>query len=340
MITELTVDGRAEPPHGLDNPTPGLGWRSDADRRTAHRIRVTGNSNYQLSAEYRAYDVTEVLRPGANSVGVRLGNGPACVRRVAAAEPRDRTGRPHRRAGADRGDVPPVTATRPAPGGWVFDLGQNLAGMPLLRLRDGVPAGVTVRLTPAEPLAADGTVGQASLLGVGDRAAEAARHRSLADDIRSAFYDTGLRRYLPSTQAAQALADGGRDDEPGYGHFMAPTVANPGGMTTIGERWNPADSRNHVILAQIDGVPQPGRPTQGRRRPHPRAGQLCDAAGVAESEWTRARDVHVLVRRTAIAALWPGIPLTPPPRCAPAPQISTRSCAVSTPHVPSSPSFA
>ena len=40
---------------------------------------------------------------------------------------------------------------------------------------------------------------------------------------------------------------------------------------------------------------------------------------------------------TAIAALWPGTPLTPPPRRAPAPQIQTRGWAVSTPQVPTSP---
>ncbi len=40
---------------------------------------------------------------------------------------------------------------------------------------------------------------------------------------------------------------------------------------------------------------------------------------------------------TAIAALWPGMPLTPPPRRAPAPHTRTLGCAVSTPHVPASP---
>ncbi|WP_433788688.1 family 78 glycoside hydrolase catalytic domain [Actinoplanes sp. CA-252034] len=60
----------------------------------------------------------------------------------------------------------------------------------------------------------------------------------------------------------RALSAGGRDDvlwnliqsdeQPGYGYFMAPTVANPGGMTTMGERWNRGDSKNHMILAQIE----------------------------------------------------------------------------------------
>ena len=60
----------------------------------------------------------------------------------------------------------------------------------------------------------------------------------------------------------RALSAGGRDDvlwallqkddQPSYGYFMAPTPANPGGMTTLGERWNRGDSKNHMILAQID----------------------------------------------------------------------------------------
>ncbi|MEU8608181.1 family 78 glycoside hydrolase catalytic domain [Actinoplanes sp. NPDC048791] len=43
-----------------------------------------------------------------------------------------------------------------------------------------------------------------------------------------------------------------QDDQPSYGYFMASTPANPGGMTTIGERWNRGDSKNHMILAQIE----------------------------------------------------------------------------------------
>jgi alpha-L-rhamnosidase len=60
----------------------------------------------------------------------------------------------------------------------------------------------------------------------------------------------------------RALSDGGRDDvlwdllqeneQPSYGFFMESTVANPGGMTTMGERWNRGDSKNHMILAQIE----------------------------------------------------------------------------------------
>ncbi|WES63032.1 family 78 glycoside hydrolase catalytic domain [Microbacter sp. GSS18] len=41
------------------------------------------------------------------------------------------------------------------------------------------------------------------------------------------------------------------DTEPGYGYFMESTTANPGGFTTIGERWSRGSSKNHMILAQI-----------------------------------------------------------------------------------------
>jgi alpha-L-rhamnosidase len=40
-------------------------------------VLAPGYTNYQLSAEYRAYDVTDELRGGANTLGVELGNGTA-----------------------------------------------------------------------------------------------------------------------------------------------------------------------------------------------------------------------------------------------------------------------
>ena len=63
----------------------------------------------------------------------------------------------------------PVSVTNPRPGTWVFDFGQNIVGWPVLRLGPGVPAGTTIRMSPAESLAADGTVDQASLIGGGGR---------------------------------------------------------------------------------------------------------------------------------------------------------------------------
>ncbi|MEV0173158.1 family 78 glycoside hydrolase catalytic domain [Streptomyces sp. NPDC050803] len=60
----------------------------------------------------------------------------------------------------------------------------------------------------------------------------------------------------------RALMDGGRDDvlwnalredtRPGYGFFMAPTTANPQGLTTLPEEWGMGNSKNHMILLQIE----------------------------------------------------------------------------------------
>ncbi|BBH70182.1 hypothetical protein ACTI_68670 [Actinoplanes sp. OR16] len=77
----------------------------------------------------------------------------------------------------------PVAITNPVPGTWVFDFGQNIVGFPLLRLRN-VPAGTTIRVSPAESLAADGTVDQASLRGGGG---------SRGVDLFNTYTTAGLR---------------------------------------------------------------------------------------------------------------------------------------------------
>ncbi len=63
----------------------------------------------------------------------------------------------------------PVSVTNPVPGTWVFDFGQNIVGWPRLRLGAGIPPGTTIRIAPAESLAANGTVDQESLKGGGGR---------------------------------------------------------------------------------------------------------------------------------------------------------------------------
>lgn len=55
-----------------------------------------------------------------------------------------------------------MSITNPAPGTWVFDFGQNFAGWPLLKLPK-LPAGITIKMAPAESLNANGTVDQSSL---------------------------------------------------------------------------------------------------------------------------------------------------------------------------------
>ncbi|MFJ6569554.1 family 78 glycoside hydrolase catalytic domain [Streptomyces sp. NPDC091292] len=63
--------------------------------------------------------------------------------------------------------IRPVAITQPKPGVWVFDFGQNFAGWPELSVDGTVPPGTTIKLLPAESLAADGTVDQASVMGGG-----------------------------------------------------------------------------------------------------------------------------------------------------------------------------
>jgi alpha-L-rhamnosidase len=226
-------------------------------------------------------------------------------------------------------------------------------------------------------------------------AADAARYRTLAGDIKNAFnahfYNQQQRRYTTdgnagttgATQAAQALAldaglvpdterkavldalvelvyafhpngggphfsggtigmaptiralaNGGRDDvlwdllqqndEPSYGFFMQPTVANPGGMTTVGERWNRGDSKNHMILAQIEewfhtglaGIRAADGSTAYRQLViQPKlVGDLTSVKGsyetpqgVARSEWTRGAQwfkLTVEVPPNTTAEIW------------------------------------
>jgi alpha-L-rhamnosidase len=61
----------------------------------------------------------------------------------------------------------PISVTQPRPGVWLFDFGQNFVGWPVLTIDGTVPAGTTIKIQPAEALAADGTVAQASLMGGG-----------------------------------------------------------------------------------------------------------------------------------------------------------------------------
>ncbi|MFB4269829.1 family 78 glycoside hydrolase catalytic domain [Nonomuraea sp. GTA35] len=78
----------------------------------------------------------------------------------------------------------PVSMTNPAPGTWVFDFGQNIVGWPELQLKGTVPAGTVIRMSPAESLAADGTVDQASLMGGGG---------SRGRDLFNTYTAAGLR---------------------------------------------------------------------------------------------------------------------------------------------------
>ncbi|WP_327434487.1 family 78 glycoside hydrolase catalytic domain [Streptomyces sp. NBC_01236] len=78
----------------------------------------------------------------------------------------------------------------------------------------------------------------------------------------------------------RALHEGGRDDilwdvlqedtRPSYGYLMAPTTANPGGLTTVPEQWDMGNSKNHMILLQIEEWFHSG--LAGIRQPRGKAG--------------------------------------------------------------------
>ena len=94
----IDYPGRTE-----NQPQPIFARQFDVDRRVARarlyvsglglqkatvngqeltdEVLAPGYSNFQLSAEYRTYDVTDELVGGSNTVGVQLGNGTAYVRR-------------------------------------------------------------------------------------------------------------------------------------------------------------------------------------------------------------------------------------------------------------------
>ena len=132
----------------------------------------------------------------------------------------------------------------------------------------------------------------------------------------------------------RALAAAGRDDvlwdllqeddEPSYGFFLQSTTENPGGFTTIGERWNRGSSKNHMILAQIEewfqsgvvGIRAAGGSIAYDRlvyQPKP-VGDLTSAEGsyktpkgIARSEWTKATsrfELKITVPTNTTAEVW------------------------------------
>lgn len=108
--------------------------------------------------------------------------------------------------------------------------------------------------------------------------------------------------------------------------------------------------RSGVVLGRADGQDLPV--VDGVRRLPPLCGSGRDrGVHVQRTRGRRGIRPAAQARRTArrprsvgtgtghrpsaaIAALWPGTPLTPPPRTAPAPHSRTLACAVSTPHRP------
>ncbi|MFD3843772.1 family 78 glycoside hydrolase catalytic domain [Streptomyces sp. NPDC058642] len=144
---------------------------SDRTWRTALGATTTNNwySGTDYDARREQLDWTEADADHAKDARRRDGS-PVGWTAAGIAPPPNLTTELVWRAGepvkiADR--LRPVSVTEPQPGVWVFDFGQNFAGWPQLNLDGKVPAGMTVKLQPAESLNADGTVNQASIMGGG-----------------------------------------------------------------------------------------------------------------------------------------------------------------------------
>jgi alpha-L-rhamnosidase len=131
----------------------------------------------------------------------------------------------------------------------------------------------------------------------------------------------------------RALADGNRDgllwdplqadDQPSYGSFLDSTPANPGGMTTIGEHWTRDDSKNNMILAQIEewfhaglaGIRTGGAAGYGNLifKPKPVGdlryvhGSRRTPQGMARSSWSRSEsrfELRITVPSNTTAEVW------------------------------------
>jgi len=114
------------------------------------------------------------------------------------------------------------------------------------------------------------------------------------------------------------------DEQPSYGFVTASTPANPGGLTTMPERWTLGDSKNHMILAQIEewfhaglaGIRQaPGSVAYRSLVIQPKVvgdltfvrGGYQTPQGLARSEWTKAGSrftLRVEVPANTTAEVW------------------------------------
>ncbi|WP_329039051.1 glycoside hydrolase family 78 protein [Streptomyces sp. NBC_01725] len=144
-----------------------------SDRSWQTAFGPTTTNNWYSGTDYDARrEQAGWAGPGADigATAKRRDGSPTGWIRAGIAPPPNRTTELVWRAGEPVrvvGRIRPVGLTEPRPGVWVFDFGQNFAGWPELTLDRAVPAGTTVKIRPAESLAADGTVDQASIMGGG-----------------------------------------------------------------------------------------------------------------------------------------------------------------------------
>ncbi|GAA2878296.1 hypothetical protein GCM10010517_40320 [Streptosporangium fragile] len=358
-------------------------------RELSDEVLAPGNSNYQLSSEYRTYDITDDLRAGANTLDVRLGNGPAYVRRSVTNPAVGRTA-PYswwqsqlKGSGTLTADAAPGTTTvtlNDVTGyhvGGTIDIdtgngGDNLESRTITAIGSSditfTPGldkphstGATVTGSGNNIAASDASAGAAvtprmiarleitytngsSDVIVSDRSWRAALGPLVTDawysgsdyDARreQAHWDSPAPTCPPPPNGATAPPWPGwtpashrhRTSPPSSwpARFMESTTANPGGMTTIGERWNRGDSKNHMILAQIEewfhsglaGIRAADGSTAYRKlviQPKPVGdltfvkGSYTTPQGVAKSEWSRGQRTFKLtveVPANTTAEVW------------------------------------
>ena len=155
----------------------------------------------------------------------------------------------------------PVEITNPREGTWVFDFGQNMAGIPELRLTDPLPAGTTIRLTPAESLNADGTVNQASF-GVGNRGTDVFNTYTTSgrpDETWRADFNYFSMQWI---QVDGLPADFTPDESTVRALQVMADVERPGSLVTSDERVNRVERMSrYSVLSNVQSVitDTPGR---------------------------------------------------------------------------------
>lgn len=120
-------------------------WRAAAGPITFSS--TYGGEDYDATKARAGWDLPKASGSGWSKVSVVTGPGGKLEAEVAPAIRVMQT-------------YVPVKRTEVKPGVVVYDLGQNFAGWPLIRVRGAV--GATVKMTPSELLNADGTVSQKS----------------------------------------------------------------------------------------------------------------------------------------------------------------------------------
>jgi alpha-L-rhamnosidase len=112
-------------------------------------------SDLQIGEDYD----TRLEIAGWDQPGLDVGNWVAATERPESCLLEEQVDQPVR----ETGEIHPKAMTEPKPGHWVFDLGQNMAGV--VRIKVSAPAGTKIILRHAEMINPNGTLNAASLGG-------------------------------------------------------------------------------------------------------------------------------------------------------------------------------